>query len=86
MLKSDGAAELNDCATREPHVANMSFFMIFRLGHEVIGNYGYRKFSNLLTDAIDKLYAASMIRTFSPAALCRSKVERDFTGLENHDL
>ena len=41
MLKSDHAAELNDYATSEPNVANMSIFMIFRLGHEVIGNYGY---------------------------------------------
>ena len=41
MLKSDRAAELNDYATSEPHVANMSIFTIFRLGHEVNGSYGY---------------------------------------------
>ena len=41
LPKSDGVAELNDWAVREPNVANMSIFTIFRLGHEVIGNYGY---------------------------------------------
>ena len=69
VLKSDGAAELNDWAVSEPNVASMSIFTIYRLGHEVNDSYGYGKLSKLLTFTIDKTYSAGMTRTCSVAAL-----------------